>query len=50
MRVILKLIFKKWNEGMVGIEMALDRDRKQALANAVMCLQFPKNAVNFLIS
>jgi len=33
---------------MVGIEMALDRDRKQALANVVMCLHLKKK--NLLIS
>jgi hypothetical protein len=39
-RIILKLIFKKWNggwdKGMDGIYLAQDRERWRAYANAVM--------------
>jgi hypothetical protein len=38
--IILKRIFN-WDEGMDWIDMAQDRDRWQALVNAVMNLQVP---------
>ena len=42
-RIILKLIFKKWDGGMDWIDMAQDRDRDKsgALVNAVINLQVP---------
>jgi hypothetical protein len=40
-RIILKLIFKKWNGGMDWIELAQDRKRWRALLNAIMNLLFP---------
>jgi hypothetical protein len=41
-RIILKWIFKKWDEGMDWIDMAQDRNRRRALVNAVMNLRVPK--------
>jgi hypothetical protein len=49
-RIILRLIFRKWDGRIDWIDLAQDRDRLQDLLNAVMNLRVPDNAGNFLIS
>jgi hypothetical protein len=42
LRIILRWIFRKWDVGGTDwIELALDRDRWQALVNVVMNLHVP---------
>jgi hypothetical protein len=40
-RIILKWICGEWNGGMNWIDLAEDRDRRQAVVNTVMNLQVP---------
>ena len=51
-RIILKWILEKWDggEGMDWTDLAKDRDRWQALVNAVINLPVPQNVRNFLSS
>jgi hypothetical protein len=40
-RIILKWIFKKWNEGMDGIDLVGDRNRFRAIVDSVINLWVP---------
>jgi hypothetical protein len=40
-RIILRWIFRNWDEGKDWIDLAQDRDRWQALVNTVMSLWVP---------
>ena len=40
-RIILKLIFKKWEVGIEWIDRTQDRDRWRAVVNVVMNLRVP---------
>jgi len=40
-RIILKLIFKKWDRGMDWTDLTQNRDRMRAFVNAVMKLRVP---------
>jgi hypothetical protein len=40
-KIILRWIFRKWDEGMDWIDLPRDMDRWRALVNAVMNLRFP---------
>ena len=49
-RIILKLIFKKWDEGMDWIDMADDKERWRDFLSAVMNFWVAYDARNFLSS
>jgi hypothetical protein len=49
-RIILKLIFKKWDGGQDWIDLTQDRGRWRALVSALMKFRVPYNAGNFLTS
>jgi len=40
-RIILRWIFRRWEGGMVWIDLAQEKDRWRALVNAVMELRVP---------
>jgi hypothetical protein len=40
-RIILKQIFKRWDGSMDGIDLARNRDRWRAVANAVINIRVP---------
>ena len=46
-RIILRYIIRKW---VVGVKLAQDRDRWQAIVNGVMNLRGPYNLGNFSTS
>ena len=45
-RLILKWIFKKWNEGMDWTDLVRNRKRRRALVNVIMNFRIPYNAGN----
>ena len=47
-RIILKWIFETWDVGTDCIDLAQERDRWQAVVNALMNLRVSKKAGNFL--
>jgi hypothetical protein len=49
-RIILKWIFREWDEGMDWIKLAQNSDSWWALVNAAMNLQVPYNAEYFWTS
>ena len=49
-RIILKLIFRKWDVDTDWIVLAQRKDMWRALVNAVMNLSVPQNVGNFLTS
>jgi hypothetical protein len=49
-RIILKLIFGKWNRDTHWTDLAQHRDRLLAVVNAVMNLRFPQNVGRLLNS
>jgi hypothetical protein len=47
-RIILKFMYRYWDDGMNLIDLAQNRDRLRALVTAVMNLRVPKNEENSL--